>query len=84
MKTLRIVVLGALTLTCAQAFAQDTPAMQQTPQAAQGTAAVGGVPSMSSEMGAPMGKTREQVYQELLQSQQNGQAARLQELYKGS
>jgi hypothetical protein len=84
MKTLRIVVLGALTFACAQAFAQDA-SMQQSPQAGQtpATLAVGGVPSTSSEMGAPMGKTRAQVYQDLIQSQQDGQAARMQELYKG-
>jgi hypothetical protein len=86
MKTLRMVVIGAFTLTCAQAFAQDaSTAPQSSDTAGQGSAAlaVGGVPSTTGEMGAPMGKTRDQVYQDLVQSQHTSQAARLQELYKG-
>jgi hypothetical protein len=86
MKTLRIVVISALALMGANAFAQETPVAQQgSEDTGQGAAAlaVGGVSSTTSEMGAPMGKTRGQVYQDLLQSQRSGEAARLQELYRG-
>jgi len=81
MKTLRFVALGALALICAQAFAEDATVQPQPTQDA--TQAVGGSMAPRSEMGSPAGKSRDQVYRELVQSQQNGEAARLQDLYRG-
>jgi len=81
MKTLRFVALGALAFICAQAFAEDATVQSQPAQ--DTTQAVGGSTGPQSEMGSPAGKSRDQVYRELIQSQQNGEAARLQELFKG-
>ncbi|KLU25531.1 hypothetical protein EOS_14505 [Caballeronia mineralivorans PML1(12)] len=81
MKTLRIVVACAATLVVGQAWAQEQAATMETAQPAQD---VGGVTDMSrSDAGAPKGITRQQVYQDLLRSQQSGEKARLQDLYHG-
>lgn len=82
-----LMVAGAL--LCAftwQAHAQDA-STENTAQA-QPTAAdaVGGQPSTTSMSGGPaqaQGLTRADVYQQLIQSQKNGDAARLRELFKG-
>jgi hypothetical protein len=88
MNTIRIAVVSALTLICAQAFAQDatmTPQGSGSADQSAAATAVGGVPSSTSQMSAPMGKTRQQVYQDLVQSEQSGQLARLQQgIYKGN
>jgi hypothetical protein len=83
MKTLRILAINAIALFCVQAFAQEAATPQQPSQDAA-TLAVGGSIPPQSEMGSPTGKTREQVYRELVQSHGNGEAARMQELFKGS
>jgi hypothetical protein len=81
MKTLRIVVACAATLVVGHAWAQEQAATMETAQPAQD---VGGVTDMSrSDAGAPKGITRQQVYQDLLRSQQSGEKARLQDLYHG-
>ena len=82
MKTLRFVALGAFALFCAQAFAEDAT-VQSQPAPDATTQAVGGSMGPQSEMGSPAGKSRDQVYRELIQSQQDGEAARLQQLFKG-
>jgi hypothetical protein len=81
MKTLRIVVACAAALVVGHAWAQEQTATTPTAQPAQD---VGGVTDMSrSDAGAPKGITRQQVYQDLLRSQNSGEQSRLQELYHG-
>jgi len=81
MKTLRIVAMCAVALIAGQAWAQNTAVSQpDTTQAAQD---VGGVPP-SAASGMPMGASRQQVYDELIRSQQSGEQQRLWEgLYRG-
>ena len=87
MKTV-LIVAGGLLCTCAwyanaQATSPNSTAAMQT-----GTDSSEGPDASASFMsGAPAmihGKTREEVYQELVRSQKNGEAAWLQEFYKGS
>lgn len=83
MKTLRIVAACAAALLVGQAWAQDQPAPTAT-MTAQPAQDVGGVTDMSrSDAGAPMSLTRQQVYQDLLQSERPGEQNRLQQLYHG-
>ncbi|MEM5299617.1 hypothetical protein VSR82_35590 [Burkholderia sp. JPY481] len=89
MKLLRMAAAGAAaalalvgTAAHAQTQAQTTAEMSQ-PIADQNTlTAVGGSPAGQTAMGAPMGKTRDQVYREMVESQRNGDAQRIQDLYK--
>jgi len=83
MKTLRIVAVCAVALIAGRAWAQDQPATtgSTTAQPAQD---VGGVTDMSrGDAGAPKGLTRQQVYQDLLRSEQPGQRSQLQEVFHG-
>jgi hypothetical protein len=82
MKALRIVAAGAIVFVVGSAYAQDASTQAQ-PSQDLATTAVGGTPSTSSEMGSPTGKTRQQVYNELIQSQHDGEAARMNALFKG-
>jgi hypothetical protein len=83
MKTLRIVVACAATLIVGHAWAQEQAA--PTMATAQSAQDVGGVTDMSrSDAGASKGITRQQVYQDLLRSQQPAEHARLQDLYRGN
>ncbi|SOE93214.1 protein of unknown function [Burkholderia sp. D7] len=83
MKTLGIVAACAVALVAGQAWAQDKPATTET-ATIQPAQDVGGVTDMSrSDAGAPKSLTRQQVYQDLLHSQQSGEQGRLQELYHG-
>jgi len=55
---------------------------QTTAQPAQD---VGGITDISrSDAGMPAGLTRQQVYQDLIRSQQSGEQSRLQEIYHGN
>jgi hypothetical protein len=87
MKT-ALLVAGGLLCTCAwHANAQDTTANPTT--AAQDSAANSEGPDASaiSMSGGPAilhGRTRDEVYQDLVRSKQDGEEARLQELYKGN
>ncbi|CAG4904405.1 DUF4148 domain-containing protein [Paraburkholderia saeva] len=83
MKALRMVMVGIVALACATAYADDSTMQAQVAQQDAAATSVGGTNSTRSEMGSPQGKSRDQVYQELVQAQHNGQIARLQELYKG-
>lgn len=82
-----LIIAGVLACAFAsQAQAQEA-STQDTAQA-QPTAAdaVGGQPATTSMSGGPahtQGLTRAEVYQQLEQSQKNGESARLQELFKG-
>ncbi|KAA1007676.1 hypothetical protein FVF58_23430 [Paraburkholderia panacisoli] len=82
MKTLRLVAICAFALSLGQAWAQDKPVPSEAPSAAQD---VGGTPSSSTgEAGHAMQVSRQQVYQDLVRSQQSGEQARLWgDLYRG-
>ena len=83
MKTLRIVAACAAALVVGQAWAQDQPMTAQT--TAQPAQDVGGMTDISrSDAGMPAGLTRQQVYQDLIRSQQSGEQSRLQEIYHGN
>lgn len=85
MKYLAYVALIGATIT-APAFAQSNPqpdgttsaATQLTPHTETGASAA--APWASSPA---IGKTRAQVYQELVQAQQDGEMAYIKQLYKG-
>jgi hypothetical protein len=84
MKTLHIVAICAAALIAGQASAQDNAAAPHdtTPPAAQDVA---GTSQMTgSDSGYSMRITRQQVYDELVRSQQSGEQERLRkELYFG-
>jgi hypothetical protein len=86
MKTV-LLAAGGLLCTCAwHANAQAISANSTTE--VQGSADTSEGPGVSgiSMSGAPAGlhgKSREEVYRDLVRSQNNGEAARLQELFKG-
>ena len=83
MKTLRFVAACAAVLVVGHAWAQNQPATTET-ATAQPAQDVGGVTDMSrSDAGAPMSPTRQQVYQDLLRSQQSGEQGPLQDIYHG-
>jgi hypothetical protein len=82
MNVLRIVAASAIVFATGSAYAQDASTQTQ-PSQNLATTSVGGTPSTSTEMGSPTGKSREQVYNELIQSQHNGEADRMRALFKG-
>jgi hypothetical protein len=86
MKTALLIVGGVLCVSSWQASAADANADQSAGTPNTVLTSEGAPPSagvMSGDSAVPIGKTRGQVYQELLQSERNGEAARLRELYKG-
>ena len=82
MKTLRILAINAIALFCVQAFAQEASTPAQSSQDAAALS-VGGSIAPQTEMGAPTGKSREQVYRELVQAQTDGEAAAMRDVFKG-
>ncbi len=86
MKTLILIPVAALTLCATQAWAGDdgnagTSVSDNT--AAMTNESVGGTAGGMSSSGALVGKTREQVYQELLRAQQDGTIDRMNAFYGG-
>lgn len=84
MKKALIIAGGLLCALSWQARAQDasTETTAQAPQAVVDS--VGGQPATTTMSGGPaQGLTRAQVYQQLQESQRSGEAARMQELFKG-
>ncbi|HEY1996565.1 hypothetical protein [Paraburkholderia sp.] len=89
MKT-ALLAMGGLLCMCAwqaNANADDTnanptPTAQETAINSEGPTT--GANSMSGGPAALHAKTREEVYQELVRSQHDGEAARIQELYRGN
>lgn len=83
-----LLLAGGILCACAwHANAQDTTAIPTTTAQAGAVNSEGPDASASSMSGGPAalpGKTRAEVYQELVRSMQNGDAARLQEIYKGN
>jgi hypothetical protein len=86
MKTALLLVSGVLCACSLQANAQETTT-QQPPTATEIMSSSQGpdmsTNSMSGGAAIQHGKTRADVYQDLVRSQQNGDAARLRELYQG-
>jgi hypothetical protein len=88
MKTKLILCGGALCLLALQAYAQEaTTAPTNVSSTAPDTVINSEGPGMSSTSmsggAATHGKTRAEVYQDLVRSQQNGESARLQDLFRG-
>ncbi|WP_109481808.1 hypothetical protein [Paraburkholderia sp. C35] len=88
MKTVLILCGGALCLSVWQVNAQEATTTSASPAATPETVINSEGPGMSSNSmsgGAAMqhGKTRDEVYQDLVRSQQNGEADRIRELFKG-
>ncbi|MBT2792877.1 hypothetical protein [Paraburkholderia strydomiana] len=87
MKTV-LLVAGGLLCTCAwHASAQTTtanPTIAAQPDAMNSEGPDLSGSSMSGVHRVGDGKTRAEVYQDLVRSHQNGEAARLQEVFKGS
>ena len=86
MKKLILIPVAALALLATQAWASDDEST--APSASDNTAAmttesVGGTTGGMSGSGALVGKTREQVYQELLRAQQDGTIDRMNAFYGG-
>jgi hypothetical protein len=81
MKTLSMISVAALALCATQAMAAGGTDM---PNVTSGTNAamaqdVGAQPAGSADSGARVGKTRAEVYQELIRAKQNGTLDRLNE-----
>jgi hypothetical protein len=84
MKTVLLVAGGLLCACALHANAQATGANPTTGVQTSADNSEGSDISGNSMSATLNGKTREQVYQDLVRSQKSGEAARLQELFKGS
>lgn len=87
MKTALLLVGGAICMSAWQANAADTnsnpsPAMSETVIASQGPDFSGH--SMSGGAAVPLAKSRADIYQDLVHSKNNGEAAHIQQLYRGT
>lgn len=82
MKSIQLATIAVFIVFCTQASAQTTSEQPQ-PASDDATQAVGGAMAPQTAMGGPAGKTRDQVYRELVQSQHNGDADHLKDLFKG-
>ncbi len=86
MKTLTVISIAAFAVCATQAMAagnDDTTTATSNDATAMTQNAVGTQPAGAMESGARMGKTRAEVYQELLRAQQDGTLDRLNALYGG-
>ncbi|RKT22165.1 uncharacterized protein DUF4148 [Paraburkholderia sp. RAU2J] len=84
MKTPKVAAAIAAVLAFGYVQAQDmAPATQPTNPTVSSTDSVGGVSATRSDAGAPMGKTRAQVKQELLQARKSGELDRINAEYGG-
>jgi hypothetical protein len=83
-----LLLAGGILCACSwHANAQDTTANPTTTAQTSATSSEGPDATTTSMSGGPAafpGKTRAQVYQELVRSMQDGESARLQELYRGN
>ncbi|WP_106305352.1 DUF4148 domain-containing protein [Paraburkholderia sp. BL18I3N2] len=85
MKPLKVAAAVAAVLSFGYVQAQDmAPATQPTNPTVSSADSVGGVPATRSDAGAPMGKTRAQVRQELQQARQSGELDRINAEYGGN
>ena len=86
MKILIAIPVAVLALCAAKAWAGDDAGANASVSdntAAMTTESVGGTTGGMSGSGALVGKTREQVYQELLRAQQDGTIDRMNAFYGG-
>ena len=87
MKTVLILCGGVLCLTAMQAYAQEattTSVSNATPDTTINSEGPGmSTNSMSGGSAMTRGKTRADVYQDLVRSQQSGEAQRPNDLFKG-
>lgn len=86
MKAMNLIPVVALSLFAMQVYAGDNPDTYGTApnsNAAMTEQSVGGMPGGTTSSGAPVGKTRAQVYQELIRAQQDGTMDRINALYGG-
>jgi hypothetical protein len=86
MKTLILIPAAALCLCATQVYAGDDAGTSSTPSdsnAAMTAQSVGGSPGGTIGSGAPIGKTRADVYQELLRAQKDGTMDRMNAFYGG-
>ncbi|MPW20257.1 hypothetical protein GCT13_26065 [Paraburkholderia sp. CNPSo 3157] len=89
MKTMLILCGGALCLSALQAYAQESAtgtatSTSTTPETVLNSEGPGmSATSMSGSAAISHGKTRAEVYQDLVRSQKSGEADRLNELFKG-
>jgi hypothetical protein len=87
MKTALLLAGGAICMSAWQANAADTssnpsPAMSETVITSQGPDFSGH--SMSGGAAVPLAKSRADVYQDLVRSKNDGEAARIHQLYRGT
>ena len=88
MKYLMLVVTGALMAVATQAYAGEYDAAKGTSGnnsavASQPNTAPAQSPAPMKSNAVPVGKTRAEVYEELMRAQQDGTLERLNELYGG-
>jgi len=84
MKPLKVAAAIAAVLAFGYVQAQDmAPATQPTSPTVSSTDSVGGVTATRSDAGAPMGKTRAQVKEELQQARKSGEFDRINAEYGG-
>lgn len=87
MKTALLLAAGLLCTCASYVNAQDTTENSTTAAQASAVNSEGPDASAHSMSGGPAvfrGKTRDEVYQDLVRSQQDGQAAGLRALYRGN
>ncbi|WP_144139949.1 hypothetical protein [Paraburkholderia sp. BCC1884] len=87
MKKALIVAAGLLGVLTLQARAQDAPPQPEAQAQPTAADAVGGQPATMSMSGGPAhteALTRADVYQQLVQSQKNGDSALIQGVFKGN
>jgi hypothetical protein len=87
MKTALLIVGGAICMSASQANASDTssnpsPATAETVITSQGPDFFGH--SMSGGAAAPLARSRADIYQDLVRSKNDGEAVRIQQLYRGT
>lgn len=86
MKTLSMISIAVLAVCATQVMAAGTEDTSSTPSNDSQMvtqSAVGAQSAGSMESGAPAGKTRDQVYQELIRAERDGTLERLNGLYGG-
>ncbi|MPW19377.1 DUF4148 domain-containing protein [Paraburkholderia sp. CNPSo 3157] len=87
MKALILIPVAALSLSAMQVHAADAASTSSTgseSNAAMATDSVGGTTAGATTSGASVGKTRAQVYQELIRAEKDGTLNRINEYYGGN
>ncbi|MEX3935357.1 DUF4148 domain-containing protein [Paraburkholderia phymatum] len=86
MKAMFLIPVAALSLYAMQVHADDasTSSMSSDSNAAMTTDSVGGTTAGATTSGASVGKTRAQVYQELIRAEKDGSLNRINGYYGGN